>query len=231
MRGAEVIRLDDPEVLIRLNRSPRARRFTLSVRAGEARLTAPHGAPDHETRAFLLRQRGWLREALSRAPARQPVAIGARLPVDGRLVEITDGGLRRGPCRLQDGALLAPAHAPAVAVAAFLKARAQARLAPVAHDAAARLGRRIGRISLRDTRSRWGSCTAGGDLSFSWRLAMAPPDVQDYVAIHEAAHLVEMNHGPEFWRLVQRLCPDFRARRDWLRAEGAALHAYVFVRA
>jgi predicted metal-dependent hydrolase len=224
--AAEVIRLEDPAVAIRLRRCARARRFTLSVRAGEARLTAPQGAPDHETRAFLLRQSGWLREALKRAPVRQSVRIGTSLPVGGALLRIAEGG--RGPCRIVDDALLAPPHRVGPAVTAFLKTRAQARIAPVAHDAAARLGRRIGRISFRDTRSRWGSCTARGDLAFSWRLAMAPPEVQDYVALHEAAHLVEMNHGPRFWALVAQLCPDHRARRDWLRRDGARLQAFAF---
>lgn len=226
--SAEVIRLDDPEVEVRLRRCDHARRFTLSVRAGEARLTAPRCAPEHETRAFLLRQSGWLREALARTPGRETVGPGMVIPVAGAPLRIVDAGRSRGPCHIDGEALLAPSARTAAAVAAFLKARAQARLAPAAHAAAAGFGRRIGRISFRDTRSRWGSCTARGDLSFSWRLAMAPIEVQDYVAIHEAAHLVEMNHGPDFWRLVARLCPDYRTRRAWLRGKGAALHAYVF---
>lgn len=225
--SADVIRLDDPAVLVRLNRSDRARRFTLSVRAGEARLTAPRTAPEHETRAFLLRQSGWLREALARAPARCPVAPGAWLPVDGVMAQVVDDGRRRG-CVFDGARLSAPAQNTGPAVAAFLKLRAQGRLAPAAQRAALALGRPIGRISLRDTRSRWGSCTARGDLAFSWRLAMAPPAVQDYVAVHEAAHLCEMNHGAGFWRLVARLCPDYRVHRAWLRTEGACLHAFVF---
>jgi predicted metal-dependent hydrolase len=228
MPGADVIRLDDPEVLIRLNRSARARRFTLSVRLGEARLTAPRAAPEHETRQFLLRHTGWLREALARAPAREAVAIGATIPVDGTMRTIVDSGRRRGPCVLAAHGLMAPANATGAAVAAWLKARAQGRITPAAQRAAAMLGRPVGRISFRDTRSRWGSCTAKGDLAFSWRLAMAPPAVQDYVAIHEAAHLLEMNHGPRFWAHVARLCPDYRVHRAWLRTEGAGLHAFIF---
>jgi predicted metal-dependent hydrolase len=224
----EVIRLDDPDIAVRFARSSRARRFTLSLRAGEALLTAPAQARESEARKFLLRQSDWLRDTLARAPAPQPVAIGARLPIGGATVEIVGAGRARGACRLADGVLEAPEAATAAAVAAFLKARAQATLAPAAHGAAAALGRRIGRISLRDTRSRWGSCTARGDLSFSWRLAMAPPEVAAYVAIHEAAHLVEMNHGPEFWRLVARLRPDYRVQRAWLRSEGATLHRWRF---
>jgi hypothetical protein len=94
----------------------------------------------------------------------------------------------------------------------------------IARTLAAALGRPVRKVSFRDTRSRWGSCTAKGDLAFSWRLAMAPRGVQEYVAAHEAAHLVEMNHGPGFWRLVARLRPDYRIQRAWLRSEGAGLH-------
>jgi hypothetical protein len=86
----------------------------------------------------------------------------------------------------------------------------------------------VARITLRDTRSRWGSCTADGALMYSWRLILAPPSVLDYVAAHEAAHLVEMNHSARFWALVERLCPDWQAERAWLRREGAALQAWRF---
>lgn len=225
--AAEIIRLDDPDILVRLRRHAGARRLTLSVRDGEARLTAPPGAPDAEARRFLARQREWLREAMRRSPPPQSVRLGARLPFGDGVLEIADGGRSRG-CRRVGATLLAPAVGTGPAVAAWLKQQARAALVPTAERAADRLGRRIGGVSLRDTRSRWGSCTARGDLSFSWRLAMAPEAVQTYVAIHEAAHLVEMNHGPAFWALVAELCPDYRARRAWLRAKGRSLHGYDF---
>jgi len=163
-----------------------------------------------------------------RAPAPAPVAPGVTLPLAGRPVTLCSSGAPRGPCRLEGDRLLVPDAAPGPAVAAFLRALAQARLAPAARAAAQRLGRRAGRISFRDTRSRWGSCTSRGDLAFSWRLAMAPPAVQDYVAIHEAAHLVEMNHGPAFWAVVAGLCPGYRVQRAWLRGEGRGLHGFTF---
>ncbi len=227
---ADAIRLDDPDIVVRLHRSARARRFTLSLRPGSAepRLTAPLGARDTEARMFLLRQSDWLRAAMARAPAATQVGHGARMPIDGALVEIVATGRPRSPARLDGGALIAPELAPGPAVAAFLRAHARAHIAPAALSAAAALGRRAGAISFRDTRSRWGSCTARGDLAFSWRLAMAPASVRDYVAIHEAAHLVEMNHGAGFWKLVARLCPDYAAHRAWLRREGAALHRFRF---
>lgn len=111
---------------------------------------------------------------------------------------------------------------------AFLKATARDALATSADNHAARLGRTYGRLTLRDTRGRWGSCTSRGDLMFSWRLIMAPDPVLDYVAAHEVAHLVQMNHSPEFWAVVERLYPDHAAARDWLRANGSALHAFRF---
>lgn len=79
---------------------------------------------------------------------------------------------------------------------------------------------------MRDTTSRWASCTAAGDLAFSWRLVLAPEPVFDYVVAHEVAHLAEMNHGPAFWRLVAGLVADVAAPRDWLRRHGPALHRY-----
>jgi predicted metal-dependent hydrolase len=82
---------------------------------------------------------------------------------------------------------------------------------------------RPGKLTLRDPRSRWGSCSAKGDLMFSFRLIMTPPEVLDYVAAHEVAHLVEMNHGPAFWTLCHRLCPTTDTHRRWLKDHGAEL--------
>ncbi len=121
-----------------------------------------------------------------------------------------------------------PAARIAPRVAAWLREESRrACVAGVARHAAA-LGLRPGRISLRDPRSRWGSCTASGDLMFSWRLIMAPTAVLDYVVAHEVAHLAEMNHSPRFWAVVKRLCPDYLVARDWLRRNGATLHRHNF---
>ena len=228
---AETIHLDDPETPVRLSRSARARRITLSVpRNGEPpRVTAPRGASASEIRMFLMRQADWLRDALARRPDVIAVAGGARLPVDGRMLTVECvAGARRPPRVEGDALILTGAGAPGPRVAAWLKERARSALSPIAHEAAAAMGATPGAIRLRDTKGRWGSCTSRGDLSFSWRLAMAPAKVQDYVAVHEAAHLKEMNHGPRFWAHVERLRPDWRQSRDWLKREGGALHLYRF---
>ncbi len=178
---------------------------------------------------FLMRQADWLRAALARAPAQIRIAPGAQLPVAGRMLLIESRpGLRRAP-RIENETLAFYGRgAPGPRAAAWLKERARAAITPIVADSVAEIGAKFGRISLRDQKGRWGSCTSRGDLSFSWRLAMAPPAVLDYVAVHEAAHLLEMNHGPRFWALVTRLRPNWKRQRDWLRVEGPDLHRYRF---
>ena len=225
------IRVDPPGVEVALRRNARATRFTLSVGRvdGAPRLTLPQRASLDEAQAFLTRQAGWLEGALSRVPPARVVAAGRALPFQGRSVVLETRPGRFAP-KLEGGKLLVsgPAEGAPGRARAFLKDQAREALTPAARAYAARLGRSPSRITLRDTRSRWGSCSSDGALSFSWRLAMAPPEVLDYVAAHEAAHLVEMNHAPEFWALVERLRPDWRDSRDWLRRHGADLHRVDF---
>jgi predicted metal-dependent hydrolase len=108
----------------------------------------------------------------------------------------------------------------------YLKREARKELERASRAAAAALGVAVKRISIRDQTSRWGSCSTTGVLSYSWRLIMAPPFVLDYLAAHEAAHLVEMNHSRRFWRLVEGIYPDVRRAKAWLDAHGGDLHRY-----
>ncbi|HUF88321.1 MAG TPA: SprT family zinc-dependent metalloprotease [Thermohalobaculum sp.] len=216
---------------VRLRVAGRARRFTLRVdpAGAGAVLTLPPGVPAAEAEAFLGRHAGWLARALARRPPLVAIGPGARLPVAGTEAQVVLAPGPRRPPRL-DGArlIVAGPGAPGPRIAAWLKLRARDALVPAARRYAGMLGREAGAVALRDTRSRWGSCSSSGRLGFSWRLAMAPPEVLDYVAAHEAAHLVEMNHAPAFWALLERLVPDYRRHRAWLRREGARLHAFRF---
>ena len=154
--------------------------------------------------------------------------IGVFLPVEGRLLEIRPGQGRR--VEEENGGLRvpgSPAHVSA-RVRAYLQTRARDRLTDASDRYAAQLGRCFARITLRDTRSRWGSCTRDGRLMYSWRLIMAPPDVLNYVAAHEVCHLVELNHSPAFWDLVGQLYPGFEVPRRWLKENGPSLHSYRF---
>ena len=184
-----------------------------------------------EIRMFLLRQSDWLRDAIERSPDPLVVRIGGCLPVSGRLLDIVERTGPRRPPIVEGDHLVVQGGDPAAAgkrIEVWLKEVARAALTPIAEDCAKAVGGRIGKITMRDTKGRWGSCSSEGNLNFSWRLAMAPPAVLDYVAAHEAAHLIEMNHGPRFWALVEGLRPDWRDQRTWLKKRGGALHRYRF---
>lgn len=217
------------DIPVLLRRSARARRMTLRVTRAEGQvvLTLPMRASLSEGRAFAESRTDWLRRVRADLPPARIVAPGALLPVEGRLLAITPAALRA--VRIEGGALLVPQGRPVgTVVAAFLKHLAHARLVAAADRHAAALGRGFRSISLRDTRSRWGSCTHDGRLMFSWRLAMAPPEVLDYVAGHEVAHLAHMDHSPAFWATTARLVPDWQPKRAWLRQHGADLLAWRF---
>lgn len=214
---------------VSLRRTARARRLTLRVsrRDGTVTLTLPPRLSEAEARAFLEDRRDWLARALEGVEPPRPVVLGVALPVEGRTLTLTPAPLRAP--RIEGQALLLPQSRPAaVTAAAFLRTLAQARLAEASDRYARALGRGFTSIVLRDTRSRWGSCTHGGRLMYSWRLAMAPPAVLDYVAAHEVAHLAHMDHSDAFWSAVARLCPGFQQPRAWLRQNGTGLHAWQF---
>ena len=218
---------DEPAVLHRTSR--RARRLTLRVSPeGRVTCTRPRGIPASEAEAFAASRRPWIEARLAALPPLVRVGPGARLPVEGAPWTVAPAAVPG--VRAEADRLLVPEGAarPGALVAAWLRELARARLGAACARHAAALGRTHGRIALRDTRSRWGSCTARGDLMFSWRLAMAPPEVLGYVAAHEVAHLARMDHSAAFWAEVERLDPDWRARRAWLRAHGPGLLRHDF---
>jgi hypothetical protein len=221
-----------PPLEVHLRRSAAARRFSLRVSRldGRVTLSLPLRAREAEAMAFLRGQEGWLRATLADMAAGAPVAVGpgTRLPVEGVERVVTPAPGRA--VRVEGGALCVPGD-PAqagVRAGAFLRALARDRLAEATARHAQAVGRRVARLTLRDTRSRWGSCSHEGALMFSWRLVMAPPRVLDYVAAHEVAHLVRMDHSPAFWAVVEGLCPGWAEDRAWLHARGAELHRHVF---
>lgn len=218
-----------PDLAVILRWLPRARRLTLRVprTGGEAVLTLPPGVSEHEALAFARSRADWLRGAVARRPEVARVMAGAVLPIEGAGRGLTPAPVRAA--QLDGDRLLVPQARPvAPVVRAFLRHLAAERLRAACDTHAARLGRPYRALVLRDVRSRWGSCTTDGRLMFSWRLAMAPPEVLDYVAAHEVAHLAHMDHSPRFWATCAMLCPGYAPHRAWLKAEGSALMAWRF---
>jgi len=225
----------DGEVFrIALNRSPRSRRFTLRVRAAtrDVLLTMPARASVKAAREFAERHAAWIGVRLRRLP--RPVAFepSAKAPLRGVEHRIVHRPGARGIVWVESGdgepRLCVAGERPHVArrVTDFLKREAMKDIEAAVARHARTLRVQPKRVAVRDTVSRWGSCSSSGRLGFSWRLILAPPFVLDYLAAHEVAHLVHMNHSPKFWSLVRRASPDVDRAEAWLRAHGASLHRY-----
>ncbi len=237
-RGPEPAHLDlkhNGEVYrIAINRSTRSRRFTLRVRAAsrDVLLTMPARASMAAAREFAERHSAWIGVRLARLP--HPVAFEpqATTPLRGVDHTIVPRPGARGVVWTEAGE-----HGPLICVAGerphvarrvhdFLRREAMKDIeAAVARHAKA-INVQPKRLAVRDTVSRWGSCSSAGRLSFSWRLILAPPYVLDYLAAHEVAHMVHMNHSPKFWALVGRVSPDVKRAEAWLKAHGASLHRF-----
>lgn len=222
-----------PEISVTLRRSTQARRLNLRVSGldGWVTLSMPRSLPLAQALTFLREKEDWLRAAMRRSPSRQGVAIGQPILLRGQMLRITESRDVRRVMEAGEALLVPPdpdGQRTPLRLATYFKAAAQAELVVASKHYATDLGRPFSAISLRDTRSRWGSCTAQGRLMYSWRLIMAPPQVLRYVAAHEVAHLKHMDHSPAFWSCVGRLMPDYRDHRGWLRTHGAELHSYSF---
>lgn len=219
----------EPPIEMQVRHAPRARRISLRVsgRDGRVTLTVPPGASVSEAVGFARDREAWLRRVLAEVPPLERPVPGGRLEVEGQSLRLVAAPRRR--VALIGGELHLPAGRPAgPELARFLKALARHRAEAAVTRHAAALERPLPPLTLRDTRSRWGSCTAEGRVMLSWRLVMAPPGILDYVAAHEVAHLVHLDHSPRFWALTGRLYPDWKAARRWLRIEGGRLQAIDF---
>ncbi|MDQ0511947.1 M48 family metallopeptidase [Ancylobacter amanitiformis] len=226
--------VDGEPILIALRRNPRARRYTLRVRAAtrDVVLTLPARGTINEAYDFARRHVGWIRVRLAKLPQTVAFVPGAVIPLRGTPHRILHRPGARGTVwtGVEDGApvLYVAGEAAHVGrrIGDFLKREARGALTEAARRHALALGVSIARVTLRDTASRWGSCSSAGALSFSWRLILAPGFVLDYLAAHEVAHRREMNHGPRFWAHVDRLFPERMAAEAWLKKHGAELHRY-----
>jgi predicted metal-dependent hydrolase len=220
----------DQPLEVFLQEHPRARR--VSVRVDGARrcvvLVKPRRTSRAAALAFALERSDWIMDRLAELAEPVPFAPGVFIPVHGfghEIVHVPDA--RRGVWRT-DGRLLVSGDAAFLTrrVKDWFKTEARKTFGPVARQFADAVNRQVKNVSVRDQRSRWGSCTADGNLSFSWRLLMAPDYVMEYVIAHEVAHLREMNHSGQFWQTVDRLT-DHRAKAtQWLASEGLNLHRY-----
>lgn len=224
----------DGPIVVRLKPNPRAKRLILRLdaRSGEPVATVPNGINENKVRAFLQTNIGWLTKRQKERAPHIAFTDGNQIPVRGIPHRLVHVGQRRGTVRLlQQGethSLLISGDSAHMErrVSDWLKKQARADLAAAVEHHSSRLDVTASAIRIKDTVSRWGSCSSARVLSFSWRIIMAPPFALDYLVAHEVAHLREMNHSPRFWAHVAQTCPDFENGRDWLRRYGKDLHCY-----
>jgi predicted metal-dependent hydrolase len=226
----ELLKIDGRMLEVRVRLNPRARRMIVKVNpaTGEISVTAPSRRGLAHALDFARGEKEWIAGQLAKAPGPVNLAAGAVIPLWGVRHEIRAIAKGPSPVWARDGVIWvsgAQAHAPR-RILDFLKREARKAFEVRAMDHAARLGVKPSRITVRDTASRWGSCSSGRSLSFSWRLILAPAFVLDYVVAHEVAHLREMNHSPRFWAHVRSLVPDMDAPQDWLKTHGRELQRY-----
>ena len=220
---------------VRLRRHRRARRYTLRIHPSdrEAILTMPPRGTIIEAKDFAQRHGGWIAARLGRLPKAAPFLPGTVVPLRGVAHRIVHRAAMRGTVwtEVRDSGerILCVAGASEHIerrVLDYLKREARKDLQKASLCYAQALGVKVRRLSIRDQSSRWGSCTTAGSLSFSWRLILAPPYVLDYLAAHEVAHLVEMNHSARFWRVVAKVCGHVERAKTWLDTHGNDLHRY-----
>ena len=223
-------------VTLKVNRRARRVSLRLDRTRREIVATAPSQRRLPEAAAFARERAGWIAERMAELPDATPVHPGMVLQVFGEPVRLESGS---GRAKWLPAAQGEPARIVAMgegegyarAVVLMLKKRAMAVLGERTEVYAAMLGVAAPKVTVADAKGRWGSCRPGmrgaaASIRYSWRLALAPFEVADYVAAHECAHLLELNHGPRFWAHVRALVGDPKAHRAWLRAEGARLHAF-----
>jgi predicted metal-dependent hydrolase len=233
----EIETIDGRRVSVRLIVNPRARHVSVRIdpTRREAVATAPTKRHLKHAAQFAAERAGWIAQELSRLPKGVSLAPGSFVAFKGVEHELVlERG--RGHARIEPDLIpriVVPCPDPALfesRLLRFFKDQAREELIDRVATHAVTLGVKPVKIQVKELRSRWGSCSVDGVLSFSWRLILAPPYVLDYLAAHETAHLREMNHSRRFWTQVKRCMADFERGRDWLHEHGCALHAVGLAR-
>ncbi len=222
--------MDNREVVVNFRKNAQAKRIVLRLDRSSTgvMVTLPKAVSRARALAFVEKSIPWISKQFELRKPQTLVSEGSTIPLRGVLHEVRCTGKSRGLISVDQEQRIIfmpgdPKHLQR-RLRDWFKALAKEDLTAASHHYAQAMEVKLGRISIRDQKSRWGSCAASGDLSYSWRLILAPAFVLDYVAAHEVAHRQQMNHGPKFWRLVLRHCPRASEAKQWFTANGADLH-------
>lgn len=234
--STHAINISGTTVPYKIRVSPRARRLRITVSSSGVTVTLPKGIPQREAERFLQQNAEWVHAQLERvakqakpSPLPADVILWHGVPTQMQRIEEAD---RKVHLKVEAANGRLRVYLPAKskittrhAAEAWMRAASRAEIEQVVVEQAKRMGARPKAVSIRDQRTRWGSCSSRGNLSFNWRLVMTPPPILQYVVIHELAHLFEPNHSKDFWAVVAKYYPDFKKARAWLRKNSSALRA------
>ena len=226
--GHHSIEIGGCRIPLIVRRHPCARRMILRLNmVGEgAVITIPTNSSTSAALDFVRRKSSWLCHLLNEIGERVAFGDGVQIPFQGIQYLVRHRDDAYGAVWIEDGEINVTGDIEHLSrrLGDWLKKQARIRIKSLVHQKAKQINKTLSRITIRDTRTRWGSCSSKGVLSFSWRLIMAPPEILDYVVAHEVAHLVHMNHSSRFWDTVNRLTENAKGGRAWLNDNGFVLH-------
>ena len=220
---------DEPDLEIFLRRNSNSRRITLRISAldGKITITGPNYISFKEFRNFAESKKSWLKSKIKTFEPPILVSEGIKIPIWGIDTKILFSDTQ-SPKKVGNILFVCKQKSVSTQVKKYLKEICRVHLDFMCKEFAERLGSKVRKITLRDTRSRWGSCSNDSNLMFSWRLVMAPENIIAYVAAHEVAHLKHMDHSKDFWKTVAYLFGPYKSERTWLKQNGSSLHLYKF---
>lgn len=233
-RDPEAIEVADRMFDVTVNRLKRARRLTMRIDTNKSliKISAPQHVDSGTVKAFLARNRAWLERQVETRPSAQVVREGSIIPFRGQDYRIViDSEASTIACNTRGEIVLPARGEPILRLQRFLIAQASEDLKERAVRISEQLGIPFRSLRVRDTKTRWGSCSSKAGLNFCWRLIFADDSIREYVVAHEVAHLKHMDHSPAFWAQCKALCPaglDIEAAKNTLRQEGNGWHALVF---
>ena len=223
------ILINNTSMPVIIRKHPRSRCMVIRYRPLQHHisLTLPRYVSIRQGLRFVEEKREWIVQQISENAKHVPFIDGQIIPVLGEHYTLChkEG---RGVVSIEGDCIVVPGDENFMQrrVLEWLKRQAKEEITKLAQHHAKRIGKRLKKISLRDTSSRWGSCSHDGNLSFSWRLVFAPHAILDYVVCHEVAHLKHHDHSAAFWAVVEALCPEHEKSREWLRVNGVLLYSY-----
>ena len=230
MKTLQLIENGLPEINVSVRKSNKAKRLSIRISGvtNEVSLIVPKQVSFSKAKQFAINKEQWIRKQLRYKIDPFEIKLGSLVPVEGFYYLIEMGENKR--IKVESNKILIPSHFTDIPkhLKAYLLELSRQRLFSMTKFYCELIGKTFVKVSIKDPKTRWGSCTAKGNLMYSWRLIMAPKSVLEYLVVHEVSHLVEMNHSKKFWQQVEKMLPNFQKPHLWLKENGKKLHSYQF---